>query len=519
MHNNDGLGSLTMGGLLRNHAVNYPDNLALVDVDQAVRYNYAEFNDRVNRLANGFRAKGMRRGDIISIYLSDRFEWMEIIFAANKIGAIWSPCNNRFTGEELRQQLTHCEPKWFVAGEDSVAVIELLKSTVPTITNYVLLTDQENEGWIRYEDLIVNSAAAEPDPGIEISGNDVVGIIYTSGMTGVPKGVMHTHKTLLGWAYCEVFEAGIVREDRVLNPYPMYHLGGLIVGIAAFFSGAANIMLGKFDPLKFVSLLDEEQITLFMAVPTIVHAINNLPQEVKNKYTLASVKRFFTSSAPLYAETREAISKQWPHMEMMNAYSSTEMYFSTLRNKDQVRKKLCVGRPSFGVEIKIMDKQGNDLPNGQPGLVYGRGTGCTIGYYKNPEANQRAFRDGWITCEDVGYLDEEGYLFLIDREKDMIISGGENIASLEVENLLLQHPAIFECAVIGVRDEQWGEKVHAVISLKPGQTVTPQEIMDWCKGKIAGYKQPREVSIMEALPKNPVGKILKRDLRDMMNQK
>lgn len=519
MHKNDGLGSLTMGGLLRNHAANYPDNLAFVDVDHAVRYNYREFNNRVNRLANGFLSMGMLHGDTISIYLPDRIECMEIVFAANKLGVIWSPCNNRFTAEEARQQLSHCEPKWFVCGEDSVRVIELLKSTVPSITQYVVLTDQENKDWIRYEDLFVNSSTAEPEPAEKVSCDDVVGIIYTSGMTGVPKGVMHTHKTLLGWAYSEVFEAGIVREDRILNPYPMYHLGGLVVGIAAFFSGAANIMLGKFDPVKFVSLLDEEKVTLFMAVPTIVHAINNLPQEVKDKYTLSSVKRFFTSSAPLYAETREAISKQWPHMEMMNAYSSTEIYFCTLRNKDQLRKKLCVGRPSFGVEIKIRDKKGNDLPKGQPGLVYGRGLGCTIGYYKNTEANQKAFMDDWITCEDIGYLDEEGYLYLIDREKDMIISGGENIASLEVENLLLQHPAIFECAVIGVRDEQWGEKVHAVVSLKPGQTATPKEIMDWCKGKIAGYKQPREVTIMDALPKNPVGKILKRDLREQMIQK
>ena len=514
----DGLSTLTMGGILQNHASNYPEDLAIVDVDQGLRYTYKELNDRVNRLANGLLARGMRKGDLIAIYLTDRVEWMEAAFAVNKIGAVWIPCNYRFTSEELRQQLNHCEPKWFISAGNSMEVVEKLKENVASIEHFVVLADQDLPGFHRYETIIANSSNEEPGIAEEVSSENVVGIIYTSGTTGVPKGVMHTHRTLLAWAFAEVYEAGIVREDRVLNPYPMYHLGGLIVGIAAFFSGAANVMLGKFDPLKFVSLLETEKITLFMAVPTIVHAINSLPQGVKEKHALSSVTRFFTSSAPLFSETKEAFMNQWPHMEMISAYTSTEMFFTTLRHRDQLRKKLCVGRPTFGSEIKVMDKSGNELPKGQAGLVYGRGMSRFAGYHKNPEANQKSYVGDWFTCEDIGYLDEEGYLYLIDRDKDMIISGGENIASTEVENMLLQHPAIFECAVIGVRDEQWGEQVQAVVSLRPGHLATPEEIIAWCKGRIAGYKQPREIHIMPDLPKNPVGKILKRELRDEMNQ-
>jgi acyl-CoA synthetase (AMP-forming)/AMP-acid ligase II len=265
--------------------------------------------------------------------------------------------------------------------------------------------------------------------------------------------------------------------------------------------------------------VESEEITLFMAVPTIIHAINNLSQDVKDSHPMLSVNRFYTSSAPLYGETKEAIGKQWPHMQMFAVYSATEMIFTSLRPQDQLRKQLCVGRASLGTEIKIMDKNGKELSNGQPGLVYGRGISRFIGYNRNPEANQKAFLEDWITCEDVGYLDEEGYLYLIDRDKDMIISGGENIASVEVENMLLKHPAIFEAVVVGVRDEQWGERVEAVVSLQPGQQLTPEEVMAWCKGKLAGYKQPRKVHIVAEIPKNPVGKILKKDIREQLNKK
>lgn len=515
----DGLSGLTMGGILKNHATNYPEDLAVVDVDHGQKCTYQELNNRVNRLANGFLAMGMGKGDPIAIYLDDRMEWLEIIFAVNKIGAVWIPCNYRFTSEEVRQQLDHCQPKWFFSGNNSGEVIEKLKSKVPTIKNFVILADNEIPGCSRYRSIQENSSEEEPKLEENVSCEDLVGIIYTSGTTGVPKGVMHTHRTFLAWAFTNVYEAGIVREDRILNPYPMFHMGGLIVSTTAMFSGAANFMLGKFDPLKFISLLENEKLTLFMAVPTIIHAINNLPQEVKNNHTLSSVSRFFTSSAPLFAEIKEAFTKQWPHLEIMTAYTATEMFFTDLRPRDQARKILCVGRPAFGSKIKIIDKNGQGLPKGQPGLVYGKGISRFTGYYKNPGANQKSFQGDWFTCEDIGYLDEEGYLYLIDRDKDMIISGGENIASAEVENMLLKHPAIFECAVIGVRDEQWGEKVTAVVSLRPGQKVTSEEIITWSRGKIAGYKQPREVQIIPDLPKNPIGKILKRELRDKMNLK
>ncbi len=517
--NRYGLSCMTVGGILKNHAINYPGDLAIVDVDQGRKYSYKQLNNRVNRLANGFLDMGMRKGDRIVIYMNDRVEWLEIVFAANKIGAVWIPCNFRYTSEEIKQLLDHCEPEWFFFTSDSLQVIEKFKKDAPSIKKYVVLTDKEIDGHLRYESIMDKYGDKEPAPKEEVTSEDLAGIIYTSGTTGTPKGVMHTHGTFLSWAFTDVHEGGIIREDRILNPYPMFHMGGLIVSTAAIFAGAVNVMVGKFEPLKFISLIESEKITVFMAIPTIIHAINNLPQDVKDKHKMSSVSRLYTSSAPLYSETKDAFIKQWPHVGILAVYSSTEMFFTTLRPRDQVSKLVCVGPAAFGAEIRITSKDGKELSPGQPGLVYARGISRFIGYYKNPEANEKYFRDDWFTCEDIGYMDEEGYLFLIDRNKDMIISGGENIASGEVENMLLKHPAIFECAVIGVRDERWGEIVKAVVSLRPGQKATPEEIMKWCGGKIAGYKRPREVEIIPELPKSPVGKILKRDLRDQMNEK
>jgi long-chain acyl-CoA synthetase len=514
-----GLSSLTVGGILKNQAINYPEDLAVVSVDQNLRYTFKELNNRVNRLANGFLNKGMRKGDRIVIYLNDGVEWLEIAYAANKIGAIWTPCNFRFTAEEIRQVLDHCQPKWLIFGSNSKNVIEKIKKNVPSIKKYVVLAEKEDTKYLRYESLLEDSSEDEPVPKQVVSSEDLAAIVYTSGTTGVPKGVMHTHSTFLGWAFTSIHEGGITREDRILNPYPMFHMGGMIASTSAMFAGAANFMLGKFDPVKFITMLEKEKLTMFKAIPTIIHAINNLPQDVKDKHKLSSVRLMTTSSAPLFAETKDAFLKQWPHMKMIASYSATEMYFTTLRPRDQVRKVVCVGPGAFGHEIIIMNKEGKELPQRQPGLVYGKGISRFIGYYKNPEANKKSFHDDWFTCEDVGYLDEEGYLYLIDRDKDMIISGGENIASGEVENLLLSHPAIFECAVVGIRDEQWGEIVKAVVSLRPGEKVTPDEIIGWCAGKIAGYKRPREVEIIPEVPKNTVGKILKREIRDQMNEK
>ncbi|MCD6486278.1 MAG: AMP-binding protein [Syntrophobacterales bacterium] len=509
----DGLSGLTLGAILRYHALNYPHHLAVVDVDNNKRYTYEELNNRVNRLANSLLAMGIQKGDKVAILMKDRLEPLELMYALNKIGGIWAPVNYRLTPQGVKQQVLHSDAKMFFFEEEFANGIQEIKESLK-IDNYVMLGEKERPGYAFYDALFEGFSEEEPEPEEAISSEDIIGIVYTSGTTGVSKGVMHTHRTFLGWAFNGMYRDATNRNDRLVNPYPMFHMGGSALSAICLLAGATNYIFGKFDPMKFIKVIEEEKITVVWAIPTIVHAVNNLAKEVKDKHKWASVRAFTTSGAPFLSETQIEFTKQWPHIKMHSTYSASEAYFTNLRPEDQDRKVRCVGPAVFGSEIRLMDKEGKDVPQGEVGIVYVQGISVFKGYYKNPEADKKSFRGDWFTCEDMGYLDEEGYLHLVDRAKDMIISGGENIASVEVENMLSDHPAIFECAVIGVPDDKWGERVHAVVSLHPGQQVKPEEIIDWCKDKIAGYKRPRSVDIIQELPKSPVGKLLKRELRD-----
>jgi len=514
-----GFEELKWGEILKYQANTYPEDSAVVDLEQSIRYTYAEFNKRVNRCANMLRSFGVHKGDKICIFMNDRVEYLELFFGGSKIGAITIPCNYRFTEGEVIRQMQHSGCDIFVYSTDAKKVAENVIAKLPSTTKAIIEVGEESGSkCLSYEGSIRNHTGDEPAIEETLYGSDTVLIIYTSGTTGIPKGVIQTHRSLLGWTFNSFYESTATREDRILNPYPMFHFGGLIMSAQALFTGSSNIILGKFQLDKFLDVIEKENITMFAAVPTIIHAINNLPQEIKNRYDMSSVRTFLTSSAPLYQETYMSFTQQWPHIKIISMYTATEFYFTCLRDRDQSRKVRCVGKAAFGNEIKIFDESGTEVKKGNIGIVYGKGISLFAGYYKNEGANQKAFLNDWFTCEDVGYFDEEGYLYLVDRAKDMIISGGENIASVEVENILLQNPSIFECAVVGVHDEEWGERVHAVVSLKEGETATPEEIMEWCKGKIAGYKRPRTVSIINELPKNPTGKILKRELRDRYNK-
>jgi long-chain acyl-CoA synthetase len=510
----DGLTGLTIGFLLTNHAKSYPHYMAVVDIENNKRHTYKELNDRVNRLANSLIYMGIQHNDKIGILMRDRSEFVEIMYASNKIGAVWAPCNYRFTAEEFESQLEHSDAKILFFEEEFTELVEKIKGSLPKIDKLVMIGGEKCGRYQAYESLIGYSSGEEPKPKTEISNEDTVSLIYTSGTTGAPKGTIHTHNTFLGWAFVAAYETSLAREDRILNPYPMFHMGGSIISVVSLLAGATNYIFGKFDPIKFLRVIEEESITMAFCVPTLIHFVNNLAQEEKDKYKLNSLIRLWTSGAPFLTEIQNTFMKQWPHIKLHSVYSATEACFTNLRPNEQSLKTRCVGLPVFGMEVMLMDQKGEEVTTGKLGVVYSRGITLFDGYYKNPGDTAKAFRGDWFTCEDVGYQDKEGYLYLVDRAKDMIISGGENIATVEVENILLKHPAIFEVAVIGIPDEKWGEKVHAVVSLKPGQETSTEEIIDWCKDKMAGFKRPKSVTIIPELPKNPTGKILKRALRD-----
>jgi len=508
-----GLSQLTIRSILQGHAKHYPNHLAVVDVDGRKRLTYQELDNRVNRLSHSLLELGIKKDDKIALFMNDCAECLEIMYAANKIGAIWTLCNYRFTYNEAHLQIDNSDAVILFFHEGYTELVEEIRRRASNLGHYVIVgNDNKSFNYIKYESLFTGESKNEPD--LNVRSEDVVGIIYTSGTTGRPKGACHSNQTILGWALCAISNLSPTMEDRILNPYPMFHMGGAVMSIIALFPGATNYIFGKFDPVKYLELIDSEKITKVAAIPTIIQMINSLPKVEKEKYSLLSLRTLLTSGAPFLTETQNAFTAQWPHVDMHSTYSATEAYFSNLRPVDQDRKVRCVGPAVFGMDIKIMDDKGNALPSGEVGVVYTRGISTFEGYYKNNQENAKIFKEDWFTCEDMGYIDDEGFLYLVDRKKDMIISGGENISSIEVEQLLVNHPAVLEVAVIGVPHEQWGESVHAVVALKPHCIATPEGIVDWCKDKISGYKRPRSVSILDELPKNPTGKVLKKILRD-----
>jgi long-chain acyl-CoA synthetase len=506
-----GLNGTHLGYFLERNSVLFANRVAIIDIDQEKRLTYAELNRRVNQLANSLQMLGISSGDHVAFLMNDKAECLELLFALNRIGAVWVPVNCRFTEKEVLAQIQHSDATALVFDNEFETIITNIQPQLSLDPNHYISIGETQGTYTDYEQLV---AQGLPDqPNVHVEGSAPCGIIYTSGTTGIPKGAVHSHETMIGWAMNPILVAGWRWEDRVLNPYPMFHLGGTVVSIALLLTGATNVIFGKFDVKKFLQTVERERVTSLAVVPTILNSILKLPEEEIKQYNWSSLRSLATSSAPLMSDAQELIMKYWPNVQLFTLYSATELFFTTLLPDDHERKTRCVGFPSYGMEVKVINEDGEAAKPGEVGLIYGRGVSLFKGYYKNPEAEKSSFKDGWFTCDDMGYFDEDGYLYVVDRKKDMINSGGEKISSIEVEDLLLTHPDVKETAVVGVPDDVWGERVHAVVSLKPGRQVSEEDILNWCKDRIAGYKRPRSIEIMEEIPKTPVGKISKKDLR------
>lgn len=509
-----GLNGTHLGYFLERNSMLFANRLAIIDVDQNKKLTYAELNARVNQLANSLLTLGIKSGDHVAFLMNDKAECLELLFALNRIGAVWVPCNCRFTEQEVLAQIQHSDAVALVFDQEFEEIVSNVQPRLSIASNHYISVGMMKGTYTDFDRLIDHGSPVNPN--VHVEGTSPCGIIYTSGTTGVPKGAVHTHDTIIGWAMNPIQVIGWHWEDKVLNPYPMFHLGGTVTSIAIMLTGATNVIFGKFDVEKFLKVVEREQITTIAVVPTILNAILKLPEEEIKKYNWSSLRCLATSSAPLMSDVQELFMKYWQEVKLFTLYSATELFYTVLLPEDHKRKTRCVGFPSYGMEVKVVNQDGEEAKPGEIGLIYGRGISLFKGYYKNPEAEHKSFLDGWFTCDDMGYFDEEGYLYVVDRKKDMINSGGEKISSIEVEDLILTHPDVKEVAVIGLPDEIWGERVHAVVSLKPGGQVSEAAILAWCKERISGYKRPRSIEIMPEIPKTPVGKISKKDLRAMV---
>jgi acyl-CoA synthetase (AMP-forming)/AMP-acid ligase II len=501
---------LVIGDTLRATARKFPNKTAFVFKDQ--RVTYKEFDERVNRLANGLLAKGYQPGDQVGILAYNCIEYYEILYAVAKAGMAAVPINFRFVGPEITYIMNHGDARVLIyeAGfREAIRDVRAdFEKTGPD--DFIVFGGEGDLGDTDYEELL--AGASSTDPEIEVEETQMWYIGYTSGTTGLPKGASRSHRSCVMIA---AFGSYIDQDDVLLLIMPVFHSNSIWFGLVGVYHGSTVVLYPSsgFDAREILGIFEQEKVTFSSLVPTMYTLIFQVPD--REKFDTSSLKTLLTSSAPLMTKTKEQILDFFQNADLWEGYGATESGgVTSLRPQDQYRKVRSCGQAGPFTRIKILRPDGSECEPGEVGELYAISPGMFEGYYKNPEATAKAHRDGYLSVGDMAQVDEEGYYYIVDRKNDMIISGGENIYPTEIDDLLSKHPKVFQAAVIGVPDEKWGEGVKAVIVPHPGQEVTEQEIIAYCKKNLAGYKCPKSVDFADSLPTNPTGKILKREIRE-----
>jgi len=515
---------LNMGQILRVHAKNYPSKVALKDWRWKA-LTYPELESRTNRLANGLLRLGLHKGDRVAVMLYNCAEFVEVDCAFAKAGLVVVPINWRYVEKEIEYVVDNSDAKALIVGEDFIDCIDRIRGGFKKIGkgNYVSVGSKKLEGYVDYESLIAKSS--DTSPNIKVGGKDTWFQIYTSGTTGVPKGVVRSHQSYIAFYLINAVDFGFSEKDKGMIVMPLYHVNSTFYGPLFLYIGA-SLFVGRdkgFDPVELLRIFSEERITFTSLIPTHYSLILNVPGNVCKQFDVSCVRKLLCSSAPARVHIKKGILQCFPNVELYEAYGSTEAGMVTLlRPEDQLRKPGSIGKECLGTdELKLLDENGKEVAVGEVGELYSCGPMMFDEYYKLPDKTKASFREGgYFTARDLAKKDEEGYYYLVDRKDNMIITGGEHVYPSEVEAVMSQHPKVFDVAIIGVPDDVWGEAVKAVVILKEGEKATSQEIIEWCKGKVAGYKKPKTVDFIkpEEMPRTTTGKILHRKLRERYQQ-
>lgn len=509
---------LNLGQAVNVNADLYPDKPGARDLARSVTYR--QWNERSSRLANALLGLGLGKGDRVAILAYNCVEWLEIYVAMAKAGLVAVPVNFRLLGAEIRYIVENSESRAMIVQDDLIDRIEGIRSELPVHRgNFVHFGGTTTpHGYQSYEMLIDKSAAQWP--AVEVLPEDPWAFMYTSGTTGKPKGAIRNHDNSALHALITALDQGFTSQDTGLLFMPMCHSNSLWYATLLAYCGACCVVYDRksFDPEHCLKTLSDERATFTSLVPTHYAMMLELPAATKSRYSTDHVGKLLISSAPARRETKLAIMECFPNSRLLEAYGSTEAGWVTLLRPDEQLSKLgSIGRELTGSgRIRLLDNDGQEVPDGEVGEIYSRTPYAFRGYWKLPEKTAEAFRGEYCTVGDMARRDEDGYYYLADRKSNMIISGGENVYPSEVEALVCSHPKVRDAAVIGVPHERWGEAVHAVIILHEGTTATENEIVDWCKDKIAGYKRPRSISFVvdSEMPRTATGKIQHRILRD-----
>lgn len=511
--------------LLMISAAIVPDRTALVFEDR--RTTFEALQARVNRLANALSESGVGPGDRVAILEVNTDRYVEAYFATAKLDAIFVPLNFRARAEELSYMINDATPKVVLAGPRYADLVKAFAKDVECVERYVSL-EGAVEGWLSYETMI--STASDDEMLFPVAGDDDTTVLmFTAGTTGFPKGVMLTHESFSSFILSNVMPADPEEDERNILTVPLYHIAGMQAVISAVYGGRTLIIQRQFEANEWMELVERERADRAMMVPTMLKML--MEHENFASHDLGSLKVITYGAAPMPLEVIKRAIAEFPSTHFINAFGATETA-STITmlppedhmltgTEQEVEKKLkrltSIGKPLEDVEVRILGEDGAPVPQGDIGDIVARGGRVMKGYWNMDEVTAETIRGGWLYTGDLGYQDEDGYIFLSGRAKDFIKRGGEMISPEEVEQVLHSHPAIDEAAIIGVPDLDWGERVRAIVVAKSGETVDEADVIEYCRQRLASFKKPESVVVTDQLPRNPLGKVIKTALREQFD--
>jgi long-chain acyl-CoA synthetase len=490
---------------------------AVATVCGARRRSFGDIAERVARFAGALRHLGVRPGERVGLLSLNSDRYVEALMAVPWAGGAVNPVNTRWSAAEIAYSLDDCDTQVLLIDDPFVAKLPELRERSKALRTVVHVGDgPAPDGLASYEALV---AAHAPVDDAMRRGDDLAGVFYTGGTTGFPKGVMlsHTNLAVNGLAYAA---EGAAHERSVgLHAAPMFHIADNLLLNGLWTVGARQICLPAFDPVAVMRAIETERVTTTLLVPTMIQMLVDHP--ALPQHDLSSLELLFYGASPISEAVLDRAQRALPGAALMQGYGMTEvaplatilppaLHTAEGRTRGKLRS---AGRPAFCAQVRIVDEHDTEVPRGTVGEIAVRGPGVMLGYWNRPDETAQALRDGWMHTGDAGRMDDDGYVFVVDRLKDMVITGGENVYSVEVENALAQHPAVTACAVIGVPDDAWGERVHAVVVLKPGAQATLDDLREHCRTRIAAFECPRSAEFVAALPLSGAGKVLKTALR------
>ncbi len=511
---------LNIGQVLTVQARLQPNRTGARDLTRTMTFR--QWNQRACRLANALTGLGLSKGERVAILAYNRIEWAEILAATAKAGIIAVPINFRLTGSEAKYIIENSGAAAVICEDVLAPTIEGVRAEVSIPADrYFLIDSGKVDGeWQAYEDLLTTASEAEPDAAV--SPDDTWCLMYTSGTTGRPKGAIRTHRGIAMLALMTAVELATKRADNALLVMPMCHANSLFFFSTFVYSGASVTIFSQasFDPALCLRTMGETGTTFTSLVPTHYTMMLDVPPAARGQASFDRVEKLMISSAPARADTKRAVMEMFPNTGLFELYGSTEGGWVTMLHPDEQFDKLgTVGRETIGsAPIRLLDEDGNEVPDGQPGELYSCNPYTFTGYWKNPEKTAEAFRSNYMSVGDIAIRDKDGFIRLIDRKNNVIITGGENVYPSEVEAVIGSHPAVADVAVIGRADDKWGECVTAAVVRRADVTLEAATLSDWCKDKLAGYKRPRSIIFItpEQMPRNATGKILHRLLREQL---